>query len=161
MATSEVERIRRQLRNAFEGGAWHGPAVWEILGDVTAEEAAGRPLADAHSVWEIVLHVATWLDAVRRRLGGEAYVPSEAENWPSVPEETSDAAWAGARDRLSAAYEALRQALEDVGDADLDRPVAGQAYDVYFMLHGVVQHTLYHAGQLMILKKAVRSPAGT
>ncbi|MFW6040042.1 MAG: DinB family protein [Gemmatimonadota bacterium] len=118
-----------------------------------------RPLAGVHSAWEIVLHAATWLDTVRRRLGGEAYDPTESENWPSVAD-ANESAWAEARERLTASYEALHQALEDLRDADLDRPVAGQAYDVYFMLHGVVQHTLYHAGQLIILKKAVRAKAG-
>jgi hypothetical protein len=64
---SEIQRIEDQLRRAFEGHAWHGPAVRELLADVTAAKAAGRPLPSAHSIWEIVLHMATWERVVRRR----------------------------------------------------------------------------------------------
>ena len=37
--------------------------------------------------------------------------------------------------------------------------VPGKDYDFYFMLHGVVQHELYHAGQIAILKKAKKQAA--
>ncbi|HYV05863.1 MAG TPA: DinB family protein, partial [Blastocatellia bacterium] len=65
---SEIKRIRSQLRRAFEGEAWHGPSVMELLGDVTAEQAAAHPIAGAHSIWELALHIATWERYVRRRI---------------------------------------------------------------------------------------------
>src|SRR5437764_6919973 len=55
---NEVERILDQLKRAFEGNAWHGPAVEEVLADVTAEQAAAKPIPDAHSIWELTLHIA-------------------------------------------------------------------------------------------------------
>jgi uncharacterized damage-inducible protein DinB len=156
MVVDEVARIRDQLRNAMEGGAWHGPAVFEILSDMSAEEAAARPLPAVHTPWELVLHVAAWLEIVRRRVEGDPAKPTEAENFPAMPEVT-DAAWAEARDRLSRAHEDLQATLESLDEADLDRPVPGQRYDVAYMLHGAIQHTLYHAGQMAILKKASRT----
>jgi uncharacterized damage-inducible protein DinB len=152
----ERRRIRDQLRNAMDGGAWHGPSLHEIIGDMTAKEAAGRPLASVHSAWELVLHVAAWLEIVRRRAEGDPARPTEAENFPAVPEVT-EAAWTEARARLRRAHEELQAAIERLDEPDLDRPVAGQRYDVGFMLHGVIQHTLYHAGQVAILKKEIRA----
>jgi uncharacterized damage-inducible protein DinB len=156
MVVDEVARIRDQLRNAIYGGAWHGPAVFEILSDMSAEAAAARPLSAVHTPWELVLHVAAWLEIVRRRVEEDPAKPTEAENFPAVPEVT-DAAWAEARDRLSRAHEDLQATLESLDEADLDRPVPGQRYDVAYMLHGAIQHTLYHAGQIAILKKASRT----
>jgi uncharacterized damage-inducible protein DinB len=156
MEATEVRNIRDQLERAMEGGAWHGPALWEIVGDMTAEEAASRPLSGAHSPWEIVLHVATWLDTPRRRLDGEPAEPTEDQNWPEVPEPTRDA-WDAARQRLADAHASLQAKMEGLDDGDLRRRVPGHDYDLHFMLHGVVQHTLYHAGQLALLKKALRS----
>ena len=52
---SEIKRINDQLKRAFEGTAWHGPSVSEVLAGVTAEQAAAHPIAGAHSIWEIVL----------------------------------------------------------------------------------------------------------
>ncbi|HWP44127.1 MAG TPA: DinB family protein, partial [Blastocatellia bacterium] len=82
---SEIRRIRSELRHAFEGPAWHGPSVRELLSDVTAARAAGHPIPGAHSIWEIVLHIATWERVVRQWLDGELTGdPPEEENWPEV-----------------------------------------------------------------------------
>ena len=70
----ETERIREQLKRAFEGGAWHGPGVLEILENVSAAQAATHPIEGAHSIWELVLHIKAWEDACRRRLSGERCV---------------------------------------------------------------------------------------
>src|SRR5260370_21067202 len=79
---SEAVRIADQLRRAFRGDAWHGDSVFEILEGVTAAQAAARPIKSAHTIWELVLHVAAWDGAVLRRLGGGAVGLSAAENFP-------------------------------------------------------------------------------
>ncbi|HEY0406894.1 MAG TPA: DinB family protein [Pyrinomonadaceae bacterium] len=152
---SEVARIGSQLKRAFEGEAWHGPSLMELLADVTAEQAAARPLAGAHSIWEIALHVAAWEGVARLRLEGQtALIPTE-EDWPAV-NDASEAAWREALTRLESGHRKLRAALRQLTDEDLEKIVAGQQYSLYFLLHGVIQHDLYHAGQIALLKKAVR-----
>ena len=68
---TEIDRILDQLKRAFEGGAWHGPSVKEVLHGVTAAQAHARPLPNAHSIWELVQHIAVWEDVGRRRLEGD------------------------------------------------------------------------------------------
>jgi len=151
----EAVRIGSQLKRAFEGGAWHGSSLRELLADVSAEQAASRPLDGAHSIWEIVLHIAAWQGFVTRALGGEP-MPSnlpEEENWPPV-EDTGEAAWRGAAESLGDGNKRLRDAVRKLGEEDLDGIVAGRDYSVYFMLHGVIQHSAYHAGQIALLKRA-------
>ena len=151
---SEIQGIEDQLRRAFEGHAWHGPAVRELLADVTAAKAAARPLPDAHSIWEIVLHIATWEEVVRRRLQGEAIADlPPAQDWPLVGD-TSEAAWHKAMDDLERVHHTLIEAIAQAGDVRLAEMVPGKEHSVYHMLHGVIQHDLYHAGQIAILKKA-------
>jgi uncharacterized damage-inducible protein DinB len=157
--TREIDRIQDQLRRAVTGDAWHGDSLAEILADLQATEAVARPVADAHTAWEIVLHIVAWLETVARRLGGEAIELDEAEDWPVV-DDASEAAWAHLRERLGAAHDELQTAIGTMGDDELAAPVPGRQFDRYFMLHGVVQHTLYHAGQIVILKKAIRGQAG-
>jgi hypothetical protein len=67
----EMERLEDQLRRSFEGDAWHGPAVLEVLAGVDAGQAAARPIADGHCIWELVLHLAGTYRLVLRRLGGD------------------------------------------------------------------------------------------
>jgi uncharacterized damage-inducible protein DinB len=151
----EVARIGSQLKRASEGVAWHGPALLELLADVSAGQAASRPLAGAHGIWEIVLHVAAWQGFAARSLAGEP-MPSdlpEEENWPPVAD-ASEAAWRAAVEEVGEATRRLRRAVRKLSDDDLERIVGGREYSVYFMLHGVVQHGLYHAGQIALLKKA-------
>jgi uncharacterized damage-inducible protein DinB len=141
-----------QLRRAFEGGAWHGPAVLELLADVDAARAAALPISNAHSIWELTLHIAAWLDAVRRRLHGDPAQLDATQDFPPVTA-FSAAAWADARERLISQYEALRQVIEAMPTEDLERKVPGHDYTARFLLEGVIQHSLYHAGQIALLKK--------
>lgn len=155
---SEVERIADQLKRAYEGKAWHGPAVREVLAGVTAEQAARRPLANAHNIWELVVHIGVWEAFVRRRLEGEVItdVPPE-QDWPPVTA-TEAAAWKQTLAQLEVGHLKLRKALAALPEARLSETVQGMGYSVYFMLHGVVQHDLYHAGQIALLKKSVSRP---
>ena len=162
---TEVERIIDQLNRTLTGGAWHGSAVVEILDGITSEQAASRPINGAHSIWELVLHIETWLRACNRRLAGERAQLADAEDWRAVTD-TSERAWADAWDALTQARVDLGSAISRLDDSQLDQPmytfdvtVNGDVIEgmssVYVTLHGVIQHTLYHAGQIAILKKAL------
>ena len=154
----ETKRILDQLKCAYEGEAWHGPPLRDILADVTAKQAAAHPLPNAHSIWELVLHIAAWENAARNVLDGlPINVPPE-ENFPTISD-TSEAAWQDALTTLETVHHGLRAAIARSTDADLDTVVdnkdTGRRYSVYCLLHGVVQHDLYHAGQIVMLKKAL------
>ena len=151
---SELKRLNDQLKRAFEGKAWHGPSVSDVLAGVTAEQAAAHPITGAHSIWEVALHIATWERVGRRRI--EEFIPidvSDEEDWPTV-EDTSDAAWSNTLDDLRRNHEALRAAIRALDETRLEDIVPGTQYSVYFLLQGVIQHDLYHAGQIALLKKA-------
>jgi uncharacterized damage-inducible protein DinB len=152
---SETARLADQIRRAFEGGAWHGDAVLEILAGVNAKTAAARPIADAHSVWELVLHITTWDKVVIRRAGGEVAKVSGKQNFPPV-EDCSEAAWQSALTLLKAAHAELVKTVATFPDSRLQERVPGQKreyYNFYYLFSGIVQHELYHAGQIALLKK--------
>ena len=157
---SESALIADQLRRAFEGDAWHGPALLELLDDVDAATAAARPLADAHSIWELVLHIAAWDAAACRRLGGEKIQPAGVANFPVVPKPT-DAAWRKSVSQVKRTHDVLIKTVAVLPNARLRERVPGKKYDFCHMLHGVAQHELYHAGQIAILKKAQAAVART
>lgn len=157
---SEINRITEQLQRAFEKDSWSGPALQEVLSAVTAESAAARPIANAHTIWEIVLHIAGWKDVVRRRLEGEPVrLPVEGD-WPAVTD-TSAAAWQKTLSKLAQRQEALMKTVRGLTEARLadiliteQSRETGGGVSCYITLHGVVQHDLYHAGQIALLKKA-------
>src|SRR5688572_6848732 len=104
-AAAEASRLADQLERSFHGGAWHGPALAEILTTVDAETAHRRPVAGAHTVVEIVRHVGFWLDAAARRIGGESVegLPPEAD-WPAADAGTPEAVWRGSLAALEEAH---------------------------------------------------------
>lgn len=151
--TTEAARIADQLRRAFDGSAWHGPSLMELLKDVDAATAAAKPLPKVHSIWELVLHIAAWDGAGCRRLGGETVQLTGTANFPVVPQ-PAEAAWRKAVAQVKRTHDGLVKTVAALPDSRLRERVPGKKYDFYFMLHGIAQHELYHAGQIAILKKA-------
>jgi len=150
---SEAAFIAEQFRRAFKGDAWHGPALLELLADIDAKNAAARAIPDAHSVWELVLHVAVWDAAAVRRLAGQKTQPAGRDNFPRMPQSTAQQ-WRKAIAQLKRTHDNLVKTVAALPDARLEDRVPGKRYNFRFMLHGVVQHELYHAGQIAVLKKA-------
>ena len=135
---------------------WHGTALGELLSDVDHAQAAARPVANAHSIWELVLHIAVWTDVARRRVLGEHVVPTEAEDWPAV-RETEASAWKRDKLRLESSHDELAKVVKTLSASELDSRVAHHDYSVRTMLDGVIEHDCYHGGQIALLKKALRS----
>ena len=124
------------------------------LEGVLAADGAKRPIAAAHSVWEIVNHIAAWNRIVERRLRDETVKVTAEMDWPMVPI-ASDVTWKRAMDNLRESRAALRKTTEGLTDAQLDELPPGLPDSRYILLHGLVQHDLYHAGQIAVLKKAL------
>jgi uncharacterized damage-inducible protein DinB len=153
----EIDRILDQMDRAFSGDAWHGPSLMSLLEGIPAEDASKHAVRGAHSVWELVNHIASWYTIVLHRLQGESVEVTAERDWPPVWE-VSDAAWKRALDNLSESRARLRSAVARLQDDQLDlrdQQTSGANTSRYVVLHGVIQHDLYHAGQIAILKKAL------
>lgn len=152
----EIHRIEEQLRRAFAGEAWHGPALLEVLDGLTAEEAAAHPIGGAHSVWEIALHLIGTYELVLRRLDGDGTPLTPAQDWPPVPAVTPSN-WQFTLGALRTANDGLRQRVLDFRAEALDAPLVPEpAYSAYTQFIGITQHDLYHAGQIALLNRALR-----
>jgi len=119
--TAEVNRLEDQLRRALEGEAWHGPSVLESLAGISAAQAASHPIAGAHSIWELVLHLRSDYDLVLRRLAGDGRPLTAAEDWPACPASTEEN-WQQTVQELKLLNKKLRQAVRDFPDDRLDDP---------------------------------------
>jgi len=160
LATTEISRIIDELAREHDGDPWLGSPLMHILEGITAAQASARPIANAHSIWELVLHMTAWKNEVRRRLaGGQAGTPEEGD-WPP-PGPSSEARWRDARVQLQKAHADLAAAVRALPESRLLEPTndarnreLGTGVSYYVLLHGIVQHDVYHAGQIALLKKA-------
>jgi uncharacterized damage-inducible protein DinB len=159
---TETARIIDQLQRAFDHDAWSGPSLRDTLQGLSASQAAARPLAEAHSIWELVLHLTTWTSTVCRRVEQRQNVPPAAEDWPAVPASVDENAWQGAIHELCRAHEQLLTVAQSLTAHELDQVLGeerdradGSGVSIYVLLHGTAQHYLYHAGQIALLRKLV------
>jgi uncharacterized damage-inducible protein DinB len=165
-AGSETARILDQLEREHSGDAWHGTPLRQLLADVGFEQAAARPAPGMHTIWEIVLHMTAWKNEVRRRLGGApSGTPTEGD-WP-VPAPPGARAWRAAVDALEEAQRALAAVVANIPDTQLHVPTndtrdraTGGGVSYYVLLHGIIQHDVYHSGQIALLKKTGQRTSG-
>jgi uncharacterized damage-inducible protein DinB len=156
---AEIERLADQLQRAFYADAWCGPSLLEALEGVGAAQAAARPLARAHSIWEIVAHLSGWKRTVHQRLEGQVVRLPEEGDWPQVTD-VSEQSWLETLARLKARHDALLVAVRGLDEARLEDVLltessreTGGGVSCYVTLHGAAQHDLYHGGQISLLKK--------
>ena len=151
---SEINRILDQMDRAFSGEAWHGPDLTQLLNGISSEDASRHPVPGAHSIWELVNHIAAWNTIVQQKSKGEPVEVTTELDWPPVWE-VSDVSWKRSLATLVENRTRLRNHVKTVRDGQLDERVQRENYSQYVLLHGSVQHDLYHAGQIAVLKKAL------
>jgi len=157
---NESVRIADQLGSAFAGDPWWGPSTQHVLRGVTARQAAHRPLPEAHTIWEIALHMASWNREVLRRLRTGICRDPEEGDWPAQPTPTEEN-WRSTCDRLEQSFRDLlaevtafpADRLNEVLGEARDRPL-GSGVSYYVLLHGIVQHIVAHTAQMSLLRKA-------
>lgn len=161
MHGDSVDSLRDELRRSLHGPAWHGPALLEVLCDLSPREAQARPLPGAHSIAELAFHALAWVEEVTRRLDGSAPSLPARGDWPSVddalPVVEAIRLLRHAGDTLDQTLASFPQAKlgEIVGSAERDAPT-GSGVTYAAMLHGLAQHNAYHGGQVALLRKALR-----
>ena len=149
---TETQRLLRQYEMVLHGDAWHGDAIWKILNGISAEAAAHRPLANSHTIWENVMHMTFWEAVGAKRLAGERAGLDEALNFPEMPAIT-ETNWQQTLERYRASNEEFGKALAKLDAARVDELTAAGKRTFYDEAHGVIQHNVYHAGQIALLKK--------
>ena len=156
---TERDRLVDQLEREIHGQPWHGPSLTSILETLTAEQAARKPSPDAHSIWEILLHMTGWKREVARRAQGHPANEPARGDWPAAGD-VSETRWHATQEDHLAAQRELVELVRGLSDAQLDTKVKGNTaafigagITVRATLYGILQHDCYHAGQIAILKK--------
>lgn len=159
---SESTILADQVARVHAGDPWYGDPITKVLDDVTARDAAAHPIRGAHSIWELVLHLTTWVKEVDRRLASGVWREPEDGDWPAVPD-PSEANWRQSLERLDSAHAALEATVKQLsvkqlaGQVGTERNRAlGTGVTLRETIHGILQHDAYHLGQISLLKKALR-----
>ena len=138
------------LVEAYERKTWHGPNLKQSLKGVSVVQAAWRPGAGRHNIWELALHAAYWKYVARRKIEGgkRGSFMLKGSNFFPRPEKgnATEEAWAADRKLLEREHRALRTAV-----AKVLRTTRGDKFLRH--VYGVAFHDVYHAGQIRLLRR--------
>ncbi|HXJ69927.1 MAG TPA: DinB family protein [Verrucomicrobiae bacterium] len=151
---AEKKRTLDLLDRAYRAKAWHGPALLETLVGVDASMAAKRVVKGAHTIWELVDHLGSWNAIVAERLAGKTPQVTPDMNFPRTPSPTP-AAWKKSLARLAASQRKFRAAVAKFPESQLGRIRPGTKTSWNVLIHGQMQHQLYHAGQIAMLRRGM------
>jgi uncharacterized damage-inducible protein DinB len=148
----EVKFLRDQIKTTFEGDSWHGPNLVRTLAGIDYKQAMERPLGERHTIWELTDHITFWMEEVWKRLKDHGKLnPDKKKDWPEMGASEED--WTQSVKRLEAAVNLTLDELTNWRNNDMKQMVPETNFTFKQMLHGVVHHNLYHAGQINLLKK--------
>lgn len=146
----EAELLLAVLEEGYWKKAWHGPNLRQALKGVTAKEAAWRPAAGRHNIWEETLHAAYWKYDVRRILEGgkRGSFVLKGSNFFGRPEkgQSTEAEWRADKEILETEHERLRDAVKKTLKRGANAKIAR-------LIYGVAFHDIYHAGQIRLLRR--------
>ena len=144
-----MDVLLANLDEAYDRKGWQGTTLRGALRGLGREQALWRPAADAHNIWEYVLHAAYWKYAVWRRLTGQkrGSFALKGSNFFAVPATPNEESWHHSVLLLDEMHRQLRAAIAALRPRDLaDAKTLKMAY-------GIAAHDLYHTGQIQLLKR--------
>lgn len=145
-SVSDIQKLKKLIERSFDQQPWYGPSVMETLKDISSKNASNR-LPASHSIIELVCHMTAWRKFVIDQLRGIPREINEAENFP--PPTT----WEDALTSLRESQTDLLRAIDSFPEDRLNEKVPLREYRFHFMINGIVQHDVYHIGQIALLKK--------
>ena len=151
----EVQLLLSILDQAYDRRSWHGTNLRGSIRPVSAGQAAWRPGAERHNIWEIVVHAAYWKYAVWRRLTRQrrGSFALGGSNWFRRPGNASERAWRADVALLDEMHRFLRESAASLSARDLVQTLEDSTFTTSALLSGIAAHDLYHAGQIQLLKK--------
>ena len=156
---TECSRIARQLASTVQGDAWYGDSLRDILDGVTAEQARAHPIPNAHSIWELVLHLDAWMTFYSAAVRGIPLPP-----WPGMPREQDfppvrggdEESWENCVDSLLDNHSRFAETIQNFGDDRLEATVPGRTYSFSQLFQSASLHAVYHGGQIALIKKMLK-----
>lgn len=150
----EIQAIRRNIQNTLEGTPWYGRPVYELLDEVDPASTWARPGATEHSLIELLYHMITWAGFTLKRIEGDKeqdLAAFEKMDWREIDPKTHT--WQNGLKEFKEIHQKILELLQTKEDSLLKEIVDYRQYNFRFLLNGLIQHNIYHLGQIAYVKK--------
>ncbi|MBL0050122.1 MAG: DUF1572 family protein [Bacteroidetes bacterium] len=147
-----TQQIAKHFRDLMFGGNWTFSNVKDNLSDVTWQQATTK-VYDFNTIATLVFHMSYFVTAALQVLQGK---PLDAHDKFSFdhPPINSKEDWEQFLNKVWLDAENFANAIEQLPDNVLSENFADEKYgNVYRNIHGIIEHSHYHLGQIVIIKK--------
>lgn len=154
----EVQYIITTLKNILEGEPWYGRPVYSILKDADPSSVYIKPGETEHSLIELLYHMIAWASFIQKRLENsqewdDAYMATI--DWREI--DPVEHTWQKGMEELQETHERIIALLQEKDDSLLNEKVEYRPYNFRFLLNGLIQHNIYHLGQIAYVQKLLKS----
>ena len=148
-----IKNIVRQLNEIQDGSLWFDQCFKEKTDQLTDAEAFTRPIPQVHSVAEHISHILEWRKECMLRFKGQRTdLMNSADDWKDN-DTLSKIGWTELKKLFFESTVTLVNALENQEDAYLETKFPDTEYNFHYLIEGIIQHDLYHLGQIGITIK--------
>lgn len=152
---TQIEELIREFKTIYNGSPWLGNSIKSVLEGIAPEKALETPLREVNCIAGLVSHMITWrMLLIKRMENDDTYDVNQEESFNySNYGSTSTEIWNHLLNRLDETQNKIVDLLASQQEDFLNKKVARRTYDFRHLTHGVIQHDIYHMGQIAILKK--------
>ena len=150
----EVTAIIKNLDTTLSGQPWFGRAIYELIQEADESVVHKKPGQGLHSLNELIWHMQTWAAFTLAQLEEQSMEDLQAIemlDWRQL--NAKEHTWKKGVKALKDCHQRIIKILSTKEDAFLKEMVPGRQYNFRFMLNGLIQHNIYHAGQIAQLNK--------
>lgn len=153
----ELLQIAEQLEVTFRGDPWFGKSITSLLNDIDETFVFERPNSQ-HSILELIWHMITWRGFVLNSFHPSPKASSyfEDRDWQQL-DHSDKTLWKSGLEKLHQTQQQLLHALTQQDDSILENKVTGRSYNYRKLLNGILQHDIYHLGQIAYISKLLRN----
>ena len=150
----EIQSIIRRIENVNSGTPWFGRAVYALLDEVDPKKSYEKPEGSEHSLIDLLYHMITWADFSLKRLQQDKendLAAAEKLDWRKIDPKVHT--WKKGLAEFKSIHKKIIAILKKKDDGFLKEIVDYRNYNYRFLLNGMIEHNIYHAGQVAYLKK--------
>lgn len=144
--------IAKHFRDVFFGGNWTSSNLKDNLTDVTWQQATTK-VYSFNTIATLVYHTGYFVSAVLKVLQGGPLDAHDKFSFDHPPINSQDD-WQQLLDKFFSEAKLFADLIEQLPESKLWENLSEEKYGTYYRnLHGIIEHTHYHMGQIVILKK--------
>lgn len=148
--------LAKHLHNVYHGGNWSDVNLESVLKDVTLEEARYQVL-DFNTILVLCYHINYYNVEINKAFKTGKLEARDKFSF-QVPEMKNDESWSIFKLSLKESCNSLSDTIKALSEEELTGIFFDKKYgNVFSNIFGIIEHIHYHLGQIVLIKKIIRS----